>query len=73
MPDRLSEPLERKKPTVYFVDSMSDLFHERVPFGYVRQVFDVMARAPQHTFQVLTKRAQRMAEFCAGLAVPGNV
>ena len=73
MPDRLSEPLERKKPALYFVDSMSDPFHERVPFGYVRQAFDVMARAPQHTFQVLTKRARRMAELCAGLAVPGNV
>jgi protein gp37 len=73
MPDRLGEPLERKKPTVYFVNSMSDLFHERVPFDYVRRVFDVMARSPQHTFQVLTKRAKRMAEFCAGVAVPQNV
>ena len=73
MPERLSEPLERRKPTVYFVNSMSDLFHERVPFEYVRRVFDVMARSPQHTFQVLTKRAQRMAEFCAGVAVPENV
>ncbi len=73
MPERLTEPLERKKPTVYFVNSMSDLFHERVPFDYVRRVFDVMARSPQHTFQVLTKRAQRMAEFCAGTTVPENV
>jgi len=73
MPERLSEPLERRKPTVYFVNSMSDLFHERVPFDYVRRVFDVMARSPQHTFQVLTKRAQRMAEFCAGTTVPENV
>ena len=73
MPDRLSEPLERKKPTVYFVNSMSDLFHERVAFDYVRRVFDVMARAPQHTFQVLTKRARRMAEFCVDLVVPENV
>jgi len=46
MPERLSEPLERRKPTVYFVNSMSDLFHERVPFAYVRRVFDVMARSP---------------------------
>lgn len=73
MPDRLSEPLERRKPTVYFVNSMSDLFHEKVPFDYIRRVFDVMARAPQHTFQVLTKRAERMAEFCLGIDVPGNV
>ncbi|HKI85542.1 MAG TPA: DUF5131 family protein, partial [Thermoanaerobaculia bacterium] len=40
---------------------------------YVRRVFDVMARSPQHTFQVLTKRAQRMAEFCSGVTVPENV
>src|SRR3989338_2412527 len=73
MPERLSEPLERRKPTVYFVNSMSDLFHEEVPFGYIRQVFDVMAQAPQHTFQVLTKRAERMAEFCQGVMVPPNV
>lgn len=73
MPERLSDPLERRKPTVYFVNSMSDLFHEKVPFEYIRRVFDVMAHAPQHTFQVLTKRAERMAEFCHGVAVPSNV
>ena len=73
MPERLSDPLERRKPTVYFVNSMSDLFHEKVPFEYIRRVFDVMGRAPQHTFQVLTKRAVRMAEFCHGVAVPSNV
>jgi protein gp37 len=73
IPERLAEPIERRKPTVYFVNSMSDLFHEKVPFDYVRQVFDVMMRARQHTFQVLTKRAERMAEFCRGVAVPPNV
>ena len=73
MSERLSEPLERRKPTVYFVNSMSDLFHEKVPFDYIRQVFDVMSQAPQHTFQVLTKRAERMAEFCKGTIVPTNV
>ncbi len=73
MPDRLAEPLERRKPTVYFVNSMSDLFHEKVPFDYVRRIFDVMARSPQHTFQVLTKRAERMAEFCCDVEVPQNV
>jgi len=73
MPERLSEPLERRKPTVYFVNSMSDLFHEKVPFDYIRQVFDVMSQAPQHTFQVLTKRAERMAEFCKSRNVPSNV
>lgn len=73
MPERLAEPLERRKPTVYFVNSMSDLFHEKVPFDYVRRIFDVMARSTQHTFQVLTKRAERMAEFCRDVEVPGNV
>lgn len=73
MPERLYEPLGRQKPTVYFVNSMSDLFHEKVPFDYIRQVFNVMAQAPQHTFQVLTKRAERMAEFCQGIIVPPNV
>ncbi|MBI2289651.1 MAG: phage Gp37/Gp68 family protein [Betaproteobacteria bacterium] len=72
MPERLTEPLERHKPTVYFVNSMSDLFHEKVPFDYIRRVFDVMARTPQHTFQILTKRAERMAGFCHGVDVPAN-
>ena len=72
MPERLNEPLERRKPTVYFVNSMSDLFHEKVPFDYIASVFDVMRRSPQHTFQVLTKRAERMAEFCSGAIVPEN-
>jgi protein gp37 len=73
MPDRINEPLSRSKPTIYFVNSMSDLFHEEVPFEYIGRVFDVMARASHHTFQVLTKRAERMAEFCAGTTVPKNV
>lgn len=72
MPERLGEPLDRRKPTVYFVNSMSDLFHERVPFQYVHRVFEVMRKSPQHTFQVLTKRAERMAEFCRGFDVPQN-
>jgi protein gp37 len=73
VPERLAEPLERRKPTVYFVNSMSDLFHEKVPFDYIRQVFDVMGRASHHTFQVLTKRAERMAEFCRDRQMPPNV
>jgi protein gp37 len=73
LPSRLEEPLQRKKPTVYFVNSMSDLFHEEIPDAYIRQVFEVIRRAPQHTFQVLTKRAERMAEFFAGYgAAPPN-
>ncbi len=73
MPERLAEPLERKKPTVYFVNSMSDLFHEKVPFGYVDKVFAVMRQAHQHTFQLLTKRPVRMARYCTRRTVPVNV
>lgn len=62
-PDRLDIPLRRKKPTTYFVNSMSDLFHEGVPDSYIDQVFAVMALSPQHTFQVLTKRPERMLAY----------
>lgn len=72
LPDRLSEPLRRKKPTVYFVNSMSDLFHQSIPDAYIEQVFDVIARSPQHTFQVLTKRAERMATYFRSRPVPRN-
>jgi len=72
MPERLAEPLERRKPTIYFVNSMSDLFHEKVPFGYIERVFDVIQQAHHHTFQILTKRAERMAAFCRGRTVPPN-
>jgi len=72
LPYRLEEPLKRTKPTVYFVNSMSDLFHEDIPDDYIRQVFDVIRRAPQHTFQVLTKRAERMAVFSKDYEPPKN-
>ena len=72
LPDRLTEPMRRKKPTVYFVNSMSDLFHKSIPDAYIDQVFDVIARSPQHTFQVLTKRAERMALYFRNRAVPRN-
>lgn len=72
MPERLQEPLKRKKPTVYFVNSMSDLFHEDVPRSYIQQVFDVIEEAHWHTFQILTKRADRMASFFFGKTVPKN-
>jgi protein gp37 len=70
---RLDEPLRRKKPTVYFVNSMSDLFHTQVPDSYIHRVFDTMERAPQHTFQVLTKRAERIEQFTSGRTAPPNV
>lgn len=72
MHDRLNEPLNRKKPTVYFVNSMSDLFHEDVPRYYIQQVFDVIEKANWHTFQILTKRADRMESFFFGKRAPEN-
>lgn len=61
----LTKPLKRKKPTMYFVNSMSDLFHEDVPYAWIDEVFAVMALCPQHTYQILTKRAERMAAYIA--------
>jgi protein gp37 len=72
LPERLEDPIKRKKPTVYFVNSMSDLFHEKIPDAYIEQVFDVIARTPHHTYQILTKRGARMARFFKTRAVPEN-
>lgn len=71
-PERLSQPLSRKKPTVYFVNSMSDLFHPDVPFAFIEQVMATIAATPQHTYQILTKRAGRMRQFFERRAVPDN-
>lgn len=73
LPARLNEPLERVKPTLYFVNSMSDLFHKDVPDEFIGRVFDTMAQARQHTFQVLTKRADRLASFTFGKHIPANI
>jgi len=62
-PDRLEQPLWWKKPQAIFLCSMSDLFHEDVPFSFVDRVFDIMRLANQHIFMVLTKRPQRMLEY----------
>ncbi len=63
VPSALGKPLAWKKPKLIFVNSMSDLFHEHIPFLYVAAVFGVMASCQQHTFQVLTKRPKRALEF----------
>lgn len=65
LPDRLDQPLRWTRPRRIFVNSMSDLFHPSVPFEFVDTVFAVMALAQQHTFQILTKRLERMAEYFA--------
>ena len=72
-PQRLEQPLLWKKPRTIFVNSMSDLFHEDVPLAYIQQVFEVMAQADWHRFQVLTKRAERMEELAPKLNWPKNV
>ena len=63
---KLTDPLHWRTPRKIFVCSMSDLFHESVPFEFIDKVFAVMVLCPQHTFQVLTKRADRMAEYFTG-------
>jgi len=61
--DALQIPYEWKKPKVVFVNSMSDLFHKDVPLSFIQKVFDVMNNTPMHTYQVLTKRAERLYEI----------
>lgn len=72
-PQMLELPLKWKKPQTIFVNSMSDLFHKDVPLVYIQQVFDVMKRADWHRFQVLTKRAARLAEISSELEWPDNI
>jgi protein gp37 len=63
----LDQPLHWRRPRKIFVNSMSDLFHEKVPQEWIAQIFNVMWRCPQHTFQILTKRAERMRDVMADL------
>jgi protein gp37 len=66
-------PRRWKKPRVIFVNSMSDLFQEEVPERFISGVFDTMVACPQHTFQILTKRSERLLELSASLPWPANV
>jgi protein gp37 len=72
-PDILSLPLQWKSPKVIFVNSMSDLFHENVPFEFIQQVFETMKQASWHTFQILTKRSKRLVKLAPLLEWPDNV
>lgn len=72
-PERLDDPIRKSKPTVYFVNSMSDLFHPKVPDSFIGQVFDTMCRADWHTYQVLTKRPERMASYLRGASIPDHI
>ena len=71
--DLISLPKQWKKPRTVFVNSMSDLLHKKVPLPFIQQVFETMAACPQHTFQVLTKRPERLLEICDELPWPENV
>ena len=72
IPERLSQPAKRKKPTMYFVNSMSDLFQEGVPFEFIEQVMAVIEATPWHTYQILTKRSARMRQYFQSHSVPAN-
>jgi protein gp37 len=69
----LALPLEWKKPRMIFVNSMSDLFHKEVPTPFINKTFDVMRKASWHTFQVLTKRSDRLREIEETIRIPKNV
>ena len=73
LPHRLNEPLKIKKPQKFFVNSMSDLFHDDMPDEYLNQIFDVINQTPQHTYQILTKRVENMYIYCQNHNVPQNV
>ena len=72
-PQTLNEPKRWRSRRVVFVNSMSDLFHARVPLDYIREVFDVMRETPQHTYQVLTKRSLRLKRIAPKLDWPENL
>ncbi len=72
MPERLTQPLKRKAPTMYFVNSMSDLFQEGVPRSFIDEVFKVIEATPWHTYQILTKRATNMRHYFETREVPEN-
>jgi len=69
----LKIPLHWKKPRIIFVNSMSDLFHQNVPLYFIQKVFDVMRQASWHTFQVLTKRSDRLCQLSQSIDWPTNV
>lgn len=71
--ETLAAPYGWRSPRLVFVDSMSDLFHPEVPLDFIRRVFEVMADTPRHTYQILTKRSQRLASLASGLDWPPNV
>ncbi|HLO84570.1 MAG TPA: phage Gp37/Gp68 family protein [Nostocaceae cyanobacterium] len=72
-PERLTTPLSWKKPSKIFVNSMSDLFHKDVPIEFIKQVFDICKQTPWHTYQILTKRHERLLELAPQLEWHPNI
>ncbi|TLD81458.1 phage Gp37/Gp68 family protein [Helicobacter trogontum] len=73
LPNRLNEPLKNKKPTLYFVNSMSDLFHEKMDYAFLASILQVIKETPYHQYQILTKRPKRMREYFLENEIPPNV
>jgi protein gp37 len=73
LPERLAQPLSIKKPTKFFVNSMSDLFHEKMPYWFLDEVFETIEQTPQHTYQILTKREDNLAKYFKNKIVSRNV
>lgn len=73
LPQRLDEPKRNKKPTLYFINSMSDLFHQKMDFGFLERVMQVIADTPHHQYQILTKRPHTMKEYFSKREIPPNV
>lgn len=71
--DTLSMPFNWRSPSIVFVNSMSDLFHDAVPLEFIQKVFQVMVETPHHTYQVLTKRSRRLLRIAEDLPWPSNV
>ena len=71
--DLVNLPAKWKRPRVVFVNSMSDLFQDEVPLEFIRRVFETMLNCPQHQFQILTKRAERLVEVASDLPWPSNI
>ena len=73
LPERLCQPASVKKPTKFFVNSMSDLFHEKMPFDFLDKIFETIANTPQHHYQILTKREHILQKYFSERVTPANV
>ncbi|MCK4786662.1 MAG: DUF5131 family protein [Desulfobacteraceae bacterium] len=71
--DIIDLPLRWRRPAMIFINSMSDLFHEQIPIEFVKSVFDTIVKAHWHTFQIVTKRAQRLSEIASALPWASNL